>query len=112
MASEAKHSALPWRVERSYEDVWVVDNKGDAVLHIAADTLNEGERIAAFIVRACNAFERLVGALEQFGRHKRGCHIKPDSPAMRALQPKGEMFVAQPCDCGFTATLAAAKGDA
>lgn len=53
--------------------------------------------------------EALRGMLRKYGRHIRGCRIKPDSPVMRALQPKGEPFVPVPCDCGFTEALAATE---
>lgn len=45
--------------------------------------------------------ERLKVAFAKYSRHLRGCKIRPDSPIMRALTPKGETFVSVPCSCGF-----------
>lgn len=47
------------------------------------------------------AIARLKEHFEKYGRHLRGCKIRPDSPIMRALAPRGEPFVPVPCSCGF-----------
>lgn len=54
--SEAKHSDLPWRHEGGFQ-VWTED--GDIVAHC------DRSKDAAFIVKACNAHDKLVAALEK-----------------------------------------------
>ena len=66
--SEAKHTPLPWSSEYDETGHWrvyggnkLVADVGDAEVSVAAD--NEWKANAAFIVRAVNAHEDLVRAI-------------------------------------------------
>lgn len=51
--------------------------------------------------------------LSRYCRHERGCTYRPDTPALRALHPKGHEFKARPCSCGLAEALSPnpASGD-
>ncbi len=62
--NETKHSTLPWKtmVVAHSGATAVMDAEGEAVSHFASSK-GDGEANAEFIVRACNAHDKLVNEL-------------------------------------------------
>ncbi len=59
---EAKHSELPWFISQRVKGLTAFIDSGNRT--VCQMTGKNSEANAAFIVRACNAHEALVGALE------------------------------------------------
>lgn len=55
---------LPWSAEGAGD---IVDSTGTIIIDVFLDSLEDDERVAEFIVRACNSHYELVNALERTG---------------------------------------------
>ena len=104
--NDPPHRALSTKERTELTDAILAVEKARRALEETPDTLRQVaedyEGVGYDRLTACaEAWERAVAAFAKYGRHLRGCKIRPDSPIMRALTPKGETFVPVPCSCGF-----------
>lgn len=65
--SETKHTPTPWAVEELLGDIWIIcpTDRGPMPILTLGKASPVGLANAAFIVRACNAHDEMVAALEK-----------------------------------------------
>lgn len=68
----AEHSELPWRLSSEVDAITIVGN--DTEIVCTSEFTIEGESNASYIVRACNSFPELVGALDDLLNCASGPH--------------------------------------
>ena len=62
------HTPTPYTIEADTDPITIIGKDEEVVAHCGSNEIPSNQRDAAFIVRACNAHDALVTALESLMR--------------------------------------------